>query len=104
FVTRWEPVLTRWLDTVLHVPLIETGVSRSVLTERDQQAELEFSLPRAHPLRAGELEALMRRFDPLSAGCPALDFMQGRGMLKGFIDLVFRYEGRYSLLDYKSNW
>lgn len=27
-----------------------------------------------------------------------------RGMLKGFIDLVFRHEGRYYLLDYKSNW
>ncbi|SQA99694.1 Exodeoxyribonuclease V beta chain [Cedecea neteri] len=25
-------------------------------------------------------------------------------MLKGFIDLVFRWQGRYYLLDYKSNW
>jgi len=25
-------------------------------------------------------------------------------MLKGFIDLVFRHNGRYYLLDYKSNW
>ena len=25
-------------------------------------------------------------------------------MLKGFIDLVFRRDGRYYLLDYKSNW
>ena len=25
-------------------------------------------------------------------------------MLKGFIDSVFRHEGRYYLLDYKSNW
>ena len=25
-------------------------------------------------------------------------------MLKGFIDLVFRHDGRYYLLDYKSNW
>ncbi|MCK2145391.1 hypothetical protein MWG58_31705 [Streptomyces sp. WAC00276] len=34
-----------------------------------------------------------------------LEFMQARGMLKGFIDLgMFRHEGRYYLLDYKSNW
>ncbi|ECE8652644.1 exodeoxyribonuclease V subunit beta [Salmonella enterica subsp. enterica] len=104
FETRWEPVLTRWLDTVLHVPLNETGVSLSVLTEREKQVEMEFYLPIAQPLTAGELDALIRRYDPLSAGCPALDFMQVRGMLKGFIDLVFRYEGRYYLLDYKSNW
>src|SRR5690606_17403836 len=26
------------------------------------------------------------------------------GMLKGFIDLVFEHEGRYYVIDYKSNW
>jgi exodeoxyribonuclease V beta subunit len=26
------------------------------------------------------------------------------GMLKGFMDLVFEYEGRYFVADYKSNW
>lgn len=26
------------------------------------------------------------------------------GMLKGFIDLVFEHEGRYYVLDYKSNF
>jgi exodeoxyribonuclease V beta subunit len=35
---------------------------------------------------------------------PAADFRQVRGMLKGFIDLVFATNGRYYLLDYKSNW
>jgi exodeoxyribonuclease V beta subunit len=43
-------------------------------------------------------------YDPLSVDCPPLDFRQVRGMLKGFIDLVFRHNGRYYLLDYKSNW
>jgi DNA helicase/exodeoxyribonuclease V, beta subunit (EC 3.1.11.5) len=65
---------------------------------------MAFYLPIAQPLIASQLDALIRRFDPLSAGCPPLDFMQVRGMLKGFIDLVFRHEGRYYLLDYKSNW
>ncbi|MBS2694220.1 hypothetical protein KFY51_30350, partial [Salmonella enterica subsp. enterica serovar 1,4,[5],12:i:-] len=27
-----------------------------------------------------------------------------QGMLKGFIDLVFCWQGKYYLLDYKSNW
>lgn len=34
----------------------------------------------------------------------ALDFHQLKGFLKGFIDLVFEYQGRYYLLDYKSNY
>jgi len=65
---------------------------------------MEFYLPVAGPLKADALDALIRQYDPLSAGCPPLNFRQVQGMLKGFIDLVFRHEGRYYLLDYKSNW
>lgn len=101
---HWTPVLTAWLDTILQAPLNETGVSLSQLSAREKQVEMEFYLPISQPLMASRLDALIRKYDPLSAGCPALDFMQVRGMLKGFIDLVFRHQGRYYLLDYKSNW
>lgn len=100
----WQPVLSRWVQTVLEAPLGESGVSLSQLSGRDKQVEMAFYLPISAPLDAAALDALTRRYDPLSAGCPALDFQQVRGMLKGFIDLVFRHNGRYYLLDYKSNW
>lgn len=54
---------------------------------------MEFYLPISQPLIASQLDALIRQYDPLSAGCPPLDFMQVRGMLKGFIDTVFRHQG-----------
>ncbi|MBD5704175.1 3'-5' exonuclease, partial [Citrobacter freundii] len=101
---HWTPVLAQWLDAILQAPLNETGVSLSQLSAREKQVEMEFYLPISQPLMASQLDALIRQYDPLSAGCPALDFMQVRGMLKGFIDLVFRHQGRYYLLDYKSNW
>ena len=101
---HWTPVLTAWLDAILQAPLNETGVSLSQLSAREKQVEMEFYLPISQPLMASQLDALIRQYDPLSAGCPPLDFMQVRGMLKGFIDLVFRHQGRYYLLDYKSNW
>lgn len=104
YEAHWEPVLTQWLNAVLQAPLNETGVSLSQLSAREKQVEMEFYLPISQPLMASRLDALIRQYDPLSAGCPALDFMQVRGMLKGFIDLVFRHQGRYYLLDYKSNW
>lgn len=96
--------MTEWITAVLQAPLNETGVSLSQLSDRDKQVEMEFYLPISEPLIASQLDALIRQFDSLSAGCPPLEFMQVRGMLKGFIDLVFRHEGRYYLLDYKSNW
>lgn len=100
----WEPVLTRWITQVLAAPLADTGIALNQLSARQKQVEMEFYLPISQTLDARALDAVTRRYDPLSAGCPELDFRQVRGMLKGFIDLVFRHEGRYYLLDYKSNW
>jgi len=101
---HWQSVLSRWVQTVLEAPLGDSGVSLSQLSGRDKQVEMAFYLPISATLDAAALDALTRRYDPLSAGCPTLDFQQVRGMLKGFIDLVFRHNGRYYLLDYKSNW
>ncbi|AUO67669.1 exodeoxyribonuclease V subunit beta [Citrobacter freundii complex sp. CFNIH2] len=101
---NWEPIITAWVTAILHAPLNESGVSLSQLSAREKQVEMEFYLPISQPLIAENLDALIRQFDPLSAGCPPLEFVQVRGMLKGFIDLVFRHNGRYYLLDYKSNW
>ncbi|TDN47471.1 DNA helicase/exodeoxyribonuclease V beta subunit [Buttiauxella sp. JUb87] len=104
FGEKWQPVLTDWLSTILQAPLNETGVSLNQLTPREKQVELEFYLPIESDLQATQLDTLVREYDPLSSGCPPLNFRQVRGMLKGFIDLVFRWQGRYYLLDYKSNW
>ncbi|EKS6642954.1 exodeoxyribonuclease V subunit beta [Enterobacter hormaechei] len=101
---HWQPVLTGWINAILQAPLSEQGFSLSQLTAKNKQVEMEFYLPVAGPLKAEALDALIRQYDPLSAGCPPLNFRQVQGMLKGFIDLVFRHDGRYYLLDYKSNW
>lgn len=104
FDEKWQPVLTDWVTAILQAPLTQQGISLSQLTAKDKQVEMEFYLPIASPLKADALDALIREYDPLSAGCPPLNFRQVQGMLKGYIDLVFRHEGRYFLLDYKSNW
>lgn len=104
FGEQWQPIVTEWLHTILQAPLNDSGVSLNQLTPQEKQVELEFYLPIESDLQATHLDKLVREYDPLSAGCPPLNFKQVRGMLKGFIDLVFRWEGRYYLLDYKSNW
>ncbi|HBS6889998.1 TPA: exodeoxyribonuclease V subunit beta [Klebsiella pneumoniae] len=104
FDAQWAPVLTDWLEGVLKTRLPGPDIALNQLAARDKQVEMAFYLPIAQLLTAERLDALIRQYDPLSADTPPLDFRQVRGMLKGFIDLVFRHEGRYYLLDYKSNW
>ncbi|QKJ88483.1 exodeoxyribonuclease V subunit beta [Paramixta manurensis] len=104
FSLEWQPILMAWLQQILSAPLNDDGVSLNQLTPSQCKAELEFYLPLSQMLTAPSLDRLMRDFDSLSAQAPALNFHQVQGMLKGFIDLVFCWQGKYYLLDYKSNW
>lgn len=104
FGEQWSPMLYQWLNDIVQTPLNETRVTLAELTPQNKQAELQFYLPIDALLQARELDTLIKHYDPLSRQCPTLDFQQVRGMLKGFIDLVFCWQGKYYLLDYKSNW
>ncbi|WP_168401160.1 exodeoxyribonuclease V subunit beta [Erwinia amylovora] len=100
---EWQPVMRDWIVRILQTPLNETGVSLYQLPAPARKAELQFYLPISRLLTSEALDRVVRQ-DPLSQPCPPLDFHQVRGMLKGFIDLVFCWQGKYYLLDYKSNW
>lgn len=103
--SQWLPVLKLWLETIVSAPLErDLGICLRDILPTNRQAELQFYLPIGPLLEADKLDALVKRYDPLSTRCPELHFRQVRGMLKGFIDLVFCWQGRYYLLDYKSNW
>ncbi|HBQ79911.1 MAG TPA: exodeoxyribonuclease V subunit beta, partial [Erwinia persicina] len=99
----WLPVMRDWIERILTTPLNESGVCLQQLTPDVRRVELQFYLPISRLLTADALDNVVRQ-DPLSAECPPLDFYQVQGMLKGFIDLVFCWQGKYYLLDYKSNW
>ena len=64
--------------------------------------EMEFWFPSEH-LRSGDLDRLCRTHLLGDTARPVLPERQLHGMLKGFADLVFEHEGRYWVLDYKSN-
>ena len=64
--------------------------------------EMEFLLP-IEVLAAPALNRVIQRHDPLSAKAGDLGFYTVQGMLKGFIDLVFEHQGKYYVLDWKSN-
>ena len=96
---RWQPAVADWLGDLFAVPL-PGACALGQLSAHDRISELSFlfpleraDLPRLNQLLAG---AGLR---PITGGAPAL-----HGLMKGFIDLVFRHQGRYYLADYKSNF
>ncbi|MEI9696286.1 exodeoxyribonuclease V subunit beta [Moellerella wisconsensis] len=104
FDPMWAQILKTWLQTIFNTPLNEQGLILSQLKAEDQLDEMQFYLPIDKLLTASELDELTHYYDPLSSRCPPLNFDAVQGILKGFIDLTFYWQGKFYLLDYKSNY
>lgn len=79
----WEPVIRQLIFDVVQKPLLSFS-----LNEVDpglMYRETEFLYPISHDIAVEELH-------------------YSSGFLKGVIDLVFQHQGKYYILDWKSNW
>jgi exodeoxyribonuclease V beta subunit len=101
---NWIDPLHQWMQTLL-VDRLRLGDGRSVsLAELNQyQPELEFWFE-ASQVDVLRLDELVQRFELPGVPRQPLCADTLNGMFKGFIDLVFEHEGRYYVVDYKSNW
>jgi exodeoxyribonuclease V beta subunit len=102
----WIPVIQKWLKHLLQTPLLlpqEQGrVTLGSLTGDCYQAELEFMLA-AHRVETRRLDEIITGAVLPGTVRPELNRDTLNGMVKGYIDLVFSYQDRYYVLDYKSN-
>ncbi len=99
----WLPILQTLIDTVLATPLDGKSIVLNQKQPSQRLVEMEFLLP-IEVLAAPALNRVILRHDPLSAKAGDLGFQTVQGMLKGFIDLVFEHNGKYYVLDWKSNY
>ncbi|NOI56361.1 exodeoxyribonuclease V subunit beta [Vibrio coralliilyticus] len=99
----WLPILQQLVDTVLATPLDSKQLKLNQKQPAQRLVEMEFLLP-IEILTAPALNRVIQRHDPLSAKAGDLGFHSTQGMLKGFIDLVFEHQGKYYVLDWKSNY
>ncbi|MGC7589860.1 exodeoxyribonuclease V subunit beta [Bisgaard Taxon 46] len=101
----WQPTVQRWLTQVLHTPLFTSNeFCLSDLASKDCLKELEFYLKLENTFDVARFNHLLKKYHLLSQPLQLDVVREGiKGMLRGFIDLVFRHNGKYYLLDYKSN-
>jgi len=89
-----------WLREIVATPLPPLGMALSSLGP--VLPEMEFWFP-SEQLMLPRLDALCRERLLGAIERPTLPDKTLHGMLKGFADLVFEVDGRYWVLDYKSN-
>lgn len=99
---KWQKTLFAWLQDILDTKLVD-GVCLHDLSVSQCQKEMEFFLPVSAGFSAHQLDQIARQYDPLSKQAPHIQEQTLKGMLKGFIDLLFEHEGKYYVVDYKSN-
>ncbi|MEQ6888597.1 exodeoxyribonuclease V subunit beta [Halomonas sp. CS7] len=98
---QWLPEL---LTTPLPVPDSDDGEAAPLRLDAldGYRVELEFWFA-AHKVNTRRLDALVSAHTLGGRPRPALEPDTLNGMLKGFIDLVVEHEGRFYVLDWKSN-
>ncbi|MBB3229082.1 exodeoxyribonuclease V beta subunit [Luteibacter sp. Sphag1AF] len=107
---HWEAFiepLFAWMQVLLGATLALPDGGHFALADlqgpESYRAELEFWFE-AQAVDTRRLDAIVVRHTLNGAARPALEPDQLNGMLKGFIDLIVQHEGRYYIVDYKSNW
>jgi exodeoxyribonuclease V beta subunit len=96
---RWEKGLEIMLDDLLHTSLSpeDNRLMLAAISREARLNELEFYFPLESVNQATLRQLLADRGWSLEPGAKL------RGMMKGYIDLVFHYQERYYIVDWKSN-
>jgi exodeoxyribonuclease V beta subunit len=110
FDAGWRPAAAALIRQVLECPLDRglPGLRLSAISRAARLDELEF----LYPVR-GVTDAGLRRLlathgygtgTRIADEVAGLTFAPVEGFMRGYVDLVFEWAGKYYLVDYKSNW
>lgn len=106
----WSLAVTEMVQNVLATPLNHgpDPICLNRISSENRISEMEFYFPmqRLTPEGLGRgfnPETGIKSRDDLYQLLTQLDFSPTRGYMKGYIDLVFKHQGRYYILDWKSN-
>ena len=101
--------LDAWIQKIASASLMlpDLGMASSplnlgMLNRAKAWPEMAFTLP-VHKLEAVHLDTLIQQYVLKGQSREALQPRQMEGLLTGFMDMVVEHEGRYFVLDYKSN-
>lgn len=111
FDESWVDTVVETLDNVTQVALpgASPNLSLSRVDPVHQVREMEFFFPLKNitPKRLASIYSIDPDQDYLngfSDQLKRLTFAPVKGLMKGYIDLLFAYEGRYYVVDWKSNY
>ena len=105
---EWANTVLNTVRSTLQAPLGKTQIRLAELPAKHRMTELEFCFP-LDDFSLGHFRQILSDPDlevmgEFISASKRLSSSQFDGYMKGFIDLVFEAEGRFFIIDYKSNW
>lgn len=98
-----EPTLG-WFERILTTPLPEANFCLKEIDETKRLNEWQFYLRLKNDKALHQLNALLKQHSPLAKNLPELQLPQLGGFVRGFVDCIVQMNGKFYLIDYKSNF
>lgn len=103
---EWQEPLQQWIEQVLITPF---GTEDKPFCLRDIEPakclnEWEFYMRLVNETALPKLNRLLKAYSPLAEQLPALQLPQLNGFIRGFVDCIANVNGKFYILDYKSNF
>ncbi len=98
---QYQSTIVEWVHNILNTPLDSSGFRLCSLSQQKRLNELEFDFSTTK-VNIEELNRLLT----LSANykLEAIQNQDFQGLVTGIVDLIFEYNGKFYIADYKSNY
>lgn len=100
----WIEPTQQWFERILATPLGEGGFSLNQINEKQRLNEWQFYLRLKNEKALGQLNHLLKQHSPLAKKLPELQLPQLEGFVRGFVDCIVQMNGKFYIIDYKSNF
>ncbi len=101
-LATWVPQILKQNLPLAHINKAQAALQLRAIESAHMWPEMGFTLP-VQSLSSAQLDARIAQHVWPHAPRPPLQPRQLHGMVTGFMDLVLQHQGRYYVLDYKSN-
>ncbi|XBC39122.1 MAG: exodeoxyribonuclease V subunit beta [Buchnera aphidicola (Nurudea shiraii)] len=102
FKETWSQPFKNWINSILNIPLNKNNLTLSQLNLKNCIKELKFFLSIKTSLTKKKIQNLIKLAN-ISSNIPnEISLNPINGIITGSIDLVFKWNKKYYLLDYKS--
>ncbi len=102
FDSGWFEVVKQNVLAVINCELGDSEMSLDMIPESNRVDEMEFLLSHSK-LTSSQVNFILNKYEKYNRIDRPLEFGEIEGFLKGFVDLTFEYQGKYYIVDYKTN-